>query len=815
MIYPDNFEQKIEFDAVRLLIRNYCRSDKSVQHVEAICFSDDVEQIRLMLSQTEEFRQLLLEDSHFPAGDLFDLTDELKRLALPGTYIEKDKLFDLKTSLVFINDILVYFGKEHIAKTPHLTAIADRIRIAKAIPVNIIRIIDDKGEIRDSASAKLSEIRKNITAKKHAVDRKMAQIIKTARQSGWVAADSEITIREGRQVIPLTASHKRKIKGFVLDESATGHTVYIEPAEVIEMNNEFRELESAERREIIHILRDFTDFIRPYIPDLSESYEMLGLIDFIHAKARFALLIDAVKPGLAENPVMSWHQAVHPLLFLHLQRSGKQVVPLDISLNNNQRILIISGPNAGGKSVCLKTVALLQYMVQCGLLIPVREDSVAGVFKNLLIDIGDEQSLENDLSTYSSHLLNMKNFVHHANGHSLFFIDEFGAGTEPQFGGALAEVVLDNLNQNGAYGLITTHYSNLKLMAGEGNGIINGAMQFDTDRMESLYRLNIGKPGSSFAFEIARKIGFPEEMITNAGIKTGKAQLDFEHQLQQLELEKKEIERQKEQLRLADEILSEMIDKYEGLKNKLESNRDDILTKARNEALEMIRSSNRLIENTIREIRETQAEKSKTKVLREKIREKEHEIKPVPEKPITRQEKLKTIPTIAEESDVEKTAISEAIKIGDLVRVPEQSMRGEVISVKGDEVVIVFNSVKFRTSVDKVEKDASSDLLESKTQLKKTGYSGIVDDLNDKLATFKLQLDVRGRRGDEALELVRKYVDEAILLNVREFRILHGKGYGILRKIIHDYLRTVREIRQFNDEHIDRGGHGVTVVIIK
>jgi len=812
MIYPDNFEKKIEFDSIRHLIRNYCRSERGAQHVDSIEFSDDVEQIRRMLSQTEEFRQLLLEQPNFPAGDLYDLTVELNRVALQGTFIEQDKLFDLKTSLESIHDILLYFGKANSAKIPNLKSVFDRVRIENEIPKKIRRIIDDKGEIMDNASSRLSEIRKSITSKKNAVDRKMAQSIKTARQAGWVSADAEITIREGRQVIPLAASHKRKIKGFVLDESATGQTVYIEPAEVLEMNNEVRELQSAEKREIIKTLRDFSDFIRPFIPDLKEAYEMIGLIDFIHAKARFALLVKAVKPALTEIPAMGWSQAVHPLLFLHLQKTGKQVVPLDISLDGDRRILIISGPNAGGKSVCLKTIALLQYMLQCGLLIPVHPDSSSGIFKSLLIDIGDEQSLENDLSTYSSHLLNMKNFIGYTNQNSLFFIDEFGAGTEPQFGGAIAEAVLETLNQNGSYGVITTHYSNLKLMAQEGNGIINGAMQFDTKRMEPLYRLSVGKPGSSFAFEIARKIGFPEEVLNEAAAKTGKKQLDFEQQLQQLELEKKEIEKQKHQLKLADEFLSEMIDKYEGLKSKLESSRDDILTKARDEAVEMIRSSNKLIENTIKQIRESQAEKQKTKSLRENLKEREQEIV---QKPEVKPKHIKEKPGASE--DIPKVDISEnkLIKKGDWVNVPEQSISGEVVSVKGDEVVIVFKSVMFRTTIDKVEKDASSGYGKRQAQIRSTGYSGILNDLNDKVAAFRLQLDVRGKRGDEALELVRKYIDEAILLNVREFRILHGKGYGILRQIIHDYLRTVNEISQFNDEHIERGGHGVTVVILK
>jgi DNA mismatch repair protein MutS2 len=813
MIYPDNFEQKIAFDAIRQLISNYCRSEQGVRYLESMRLTDDAEQIRQMLSQTEEFRQLLLEYPDYPAGDLFDLTNELNRIILHGTFIGQEKLFNLKTSLDSIDEILIYLNRSNPAKIPNLKAIAGRFCIEKEIPKEISRIIDEKGEIRDSGSSKLTEIRISIAAKQNAVERKIRQTIKTARQAGWVSADAEITIREGRLVIPMAASHKRKIKGFVIDESATGQTVYVEPAEVIELNNEVRELLSAEKREIIKILIDFSDFLRPYIPVLKEAYEMAGFIDFIHAKARFALLVKAVKPELAASPVIHWRQAVHPLLFLHFQKMRKQVVPLDISLDMNQRILIISGPNAGGKSVCLKTIALLQYMLQCGLLIPVEADSGAGIFQNLLIDIGDEQSLENDLSTYSSHLLNMKHFIKYANDRSLIFIDEFGAGTEPQFGGAIAEAVLGNLNQKGAYGVITTHYSNLKLMAQEGNGIVNGAMQFDTNRMEPLYKLRMGMPGSSFAFEIARKIGFPEEVLMKAGEKTGKQLLDFEQQLQQLENDRKEVTRQKQQLKLADEFLSDMIDKYERLKDDLESGKQDMLAKARNEALEMIRASNRLIEKTIKEIRESQADKQKTKILRGHLKAKEKDISAKSDPGNQKYESEKIIkPHDSPQGD---NAAGEKIKNGDWVYVPEQSISGEVVSIKDDEVVIAFNSVIFRTSKDKVEKKLKPETTKRQTLARKTSYSGILDDMYDKLATFKLQLDVRGKRGEEALDLVRKYVDEAILLNIKEFRILHGKGYGILRNLVHEYLRTVREIRQFNDEQIERGGHGITVVILK
>ncbi|MCB0804659.1 MAG: Smr/MutS family protein, partial [Bacteroidales bacterium] len=490
----------------------------------------------------------------------------------------------------------------------------------------------------------------------------------------------------------------------------------------------------------------------------------------------------------------------------------RKVVPLDIHLNNESRILVISGPNAGGKSVLLKTVALLQFMLQCGLLIPVQVDSVAGLFTDMFIDIGDEQSLENDLSTYSSHLLNMKNFVLNSSHRSLFFIDEFGTGTEPQLGGAIAEAILENLNEKKAFGVITTHYANLKLMAKEGNGIINGAMLFDADKIEPLYELKIGQPGSSFAFEIARKIGFPKKILNQAEKKSGKKQLDFEQQLQQLEIEKRELTKKEEELKLADSFLSEMIDKYEKLSGELETNKKEIMAHARQEALDLIQSSNKLIENTIREIKESQAEKEKTKDLRKMVESKAKEISHKVEKEKSKKAKAKKPEKPAEE--VSSVSDESPVKIGDTVKVPEQNISGEVTSIIDDEVIIAFNSISFRTQLSKVEK-VTGKAQKPAIRKQKSRYSGVINDMNDKLSNFKMQLDVRGKRGEEAIEMVRQYIDDAILLNIREVRILHGKGFGILRNLIHDYLRSVTEVKQFKDEHIDRGGHGITIVILK
>ena len=734
----------------------------------------------------------------------------MKRISIEGTYIEQDKLFNLKSSLETISDCIAFITKQDHSKFPELITLVAPVNIDPDLSRKIDRIIDSAGEIKDAASSQLGEIRRKLISKRSSIDRKINHSLQQAKKSGWVSSDSEITIRNGRLVIPVPAAYKRQMRGFVHDQSATGQTIYIEPEEVFETNNEIREIEAEERREIIRILKDISDFIRPLIPSLLEAYRFLGIIDFIRAKAKLALRINAVKPQLLTDPQLNWNESVHPLLYLSHSKQKKTVVPLDIKLNQEQRILVISGPNAGGKSVCLKTIGLLQYMLQCGLLIPVKDDSIAGIFNSLFIDIGDEQSLENDLSTYSSHLNNMKHFVLNANASSLFLIDEFGTGTEPQLGGAIAQAVLEKLNEKKAYGVVTTHYSNLKLMARKENGIVNGAMLFDTKAMQPLYQLSIGKPGSSFAFEIARKIGFPKQILKEAEHYIGKKQLDFDEQLQQLEIEKQTLVKEQQKVSAADGRLQNLIDKYQDLLQNLDSKKSEIILKAKKEAESLIESSNKLIENTIREIREAQADKEKTKLLREKIKAKEKKIKAIGSD-VNKQVEVK-IKAKAEAK--EEAGDIGNIKTGDFVKISEQDVTGEVIEITDDEVVVGFNSVRFKTQLNKIEKIHEKDSRKLSAP-KSSGKNSIINDLNDKLANFKHQIDVRGKRGEEAVELVRQYIDDAILLNIREIRILHGKGFGILRTMIHEYLRTVSEIRQFQDEHIERGGHGITVVILK
>ena len=804
MIYPKNFEQKIGFSSIREILKEACISPLGEKFVDKIRFSSNFELIKKLLSQVEEFRQILLFGEQFPSQDYFDLRPELKRINIEGTFIEQELLVDLRLSLNTITSIISYIKNLEIDEFPFLNEIIENVIIDKNILIKINAIIDEKGRIKDNASAKLQSIRSELISKQSVIDKKINKTLLLARKSGWAAEFIEPTIRNGRLVIPMHAANKRMIKGFIHDESSTGKTVYVEPAEVFEINNDLRELENAEKREIIKILTDLTNFIRPNSEQLISNYHFLGIIDFIRAKAKFALLIEANKPHLMNKPLINWTDAKHPLLFLSHKAQKKPVVPLDISLDDKNRILIISGPNAGGKSVCLKTVGLLQYMLQSGLLIPTKESSSTGIFTKFFIDIGDEQSLENDLSTYSSHLLNLKFFINHSDNRSLILIDEFGTGTEPQLGGAIAEATLEKINQKKSFAVITTHYTNLKLVASKTDGIFNGAMLFDTKTMTPLYKLRLGMPGSSFAFEIARKIGFQKEVLRNAVKKTGKTQIDYDKALQDLEVEKSKLKEGETKQKFADEFLSDMIDKYQKLKNELEAKKETFLQQAKNEALQLISNSNKLIEKTIKEIREDQADKEKTKKLRENLKKESEKIKA---KEITNKKKPKTKKKIQEKTPLE---IDKIIKVGDFVSLEGQTSVSEVAEIIGKDAIISSDSIRLRVPLKMLKKT-----VKKAVSYRKQSYGNIINELNQKMANFNLSIDVRGKRSEEALSLVRKYIDDAILLNVRDVSILHGKGDGILRQLIREYLSSVTEIKQYKDQHIEFGGHGITLVSLK
>ncbi len=809
MIYPQNFEQKIGFDQIKELLKSYCISDMGVQFVEKIRFTSHYDVVNRLLDQAHEFMEILSLGKAFPGQDYFDLRDELSRIKTPGSHIDPEALFDLKSSLRTIQEILSYFDQAEPGKYTELKKLTEQFEFPGEILREAEKIMDDKGRIKDKASTSLSEIRASITQKQRQVNRETKKAFDRAQKAGFIPENAEITIRNGRQVIPLKAAEKRSIGGFMHDESATGQTVFIEPSASFEANNQIRELENDEKREIIKILILFSDKLRPHIANLLNAYRFLGMIDFIRAKALLALRIHAQRPVVSNEPVLKLIKAVHPLLYLAHQAQNKEVVPLDLSLDAGNRILIISGPNAGGKSVCLKTIGLLQYMLQCGLPVPASPNSEFRLFARLFIDIGDEQSLENDLSTYSSHLLNMKYFLQHANSDTLLLIDEFGTGTEPQLGASIAEATLEQINRKQAYGIITTHYSNLKLAAEKLEGIQNGAMLFDSKQMRPLYLLKTGKPGSSYAFEIAKKIGFPAQVLQQAKKKSGGKHVRFDQHLLQLETDKLELDKKQKQLRSADETLSELVEKYTNLVGDLNKSKKQIIEEARQKAMDIIADSNKAIERTIREIKEAQADKEKTKAVRKELEEKKKELA------VSDNKKKKDQPTAKKTAKPEKKPADGSVKAakieeGDYVRVKDTDIIGEVIMMEDDEVLININDVKLRISLAKIAKADKPD-----PQIKRSRAAGVISEINKRATLFELSIDLRGERPEEAIHLLQKYLDEAILLSIKEVNVLHGKGYGILREHIRTYLNSRDEVHHFEDAPLHLGGTGITRVYFK
>lgn len=802
VIYPNDFENKIGFRAVIERLNDLCISEMGKERVGKMKFMTDIDEIETWLKLIEDFEVLLRDGIPFPVRDYNDLREEFKHLAIDGTVISLENIFALKPTLSALFYVFKFFNSESSEKVQHLKALAEGLSIDNHIFTEINRIIDDKGEIPDNASSDLLEIRRDMRRKQSSIDHRMHKILNDAKNAGWTDSTAEMTIRDGHLVIPVKAADKRSLRGFIHDESATGQTVYIEPAEIFDTNNEIRELEYAERREINKILLAFTKILRPQIPNLIQAWRLLGLIDFIRAKTLLCHEYNCIIPEVVDTPMFEWREARHPLLEQKLKSQGKHITPLDLKLDDDSRILVISGPNAGGKSVCLKTIGLVQYMLQCGLAVPMKTDSRCGVFHDMFIDIGDEQSLENDLSTYSSHLLNMKNLIQHGNGRSLFLIDEFGTGTEPQLGGAIAEAILLKMNEKKAFGVVTTHYANLKLLADNNPGIVNGAMLFDTRFLQPLYMMMIGKPGSSFAFEIAKNIGFPEEILDSAAEISGKEHLDFEKQLQQLEVEKKEVRKKQYELNVAEKLLDEVVTKYKGLLSEVERKKNQLLKEANKEAQSLIDKANAKIENTIREIKEAQAEKARTKELRDDLKEMKQNLEN-DAKGISKKLKVE-----------EKEAEKEDFKVGDMVCINELEVVGELLAMTDTDVTIQFGEVRLRTTVDKLRKI-------SKATARKAAHNpsflkkNIMNDISEKAEKFNLTLDVRGQRGEEAVDNVAKYIDDANLLSIKDISILHGKGNGILRKMIREYLSHQSCVQSFNDASLETGGAGITRVTLK
>ncbi|EAY28546.1 endonuclease MutS2 [Microscilla marina] len=800
MVYPNNLEEKLGFDKIRELLKAACVSTLGQSYVEKIKFSTKFDLVEKLVKQTAEFKDILVQEEGFPRQNYIDTHDYLSKAALEGAFLSEREFFELKISLVTIRECLQFFANKEEQAYPYLIELSHSVELDRNLIKRIDEVVDDRGKVRDTASPELNNIRRRIIVEQSNLRRRLDEILSSAKKDGLVKEDASLTLREGRMVIPVKAENKRRIKGFVHDQSSTGQTVYLEPAEIFDTNNEIRELEYRERDEVVRILMELTNEVRPHIGVLRRAYNYLGMIDFIRAKARFALDTQSVLPTMLQQPIVDWTDARHPLLYLSFKQQAKQVVPLTLLLNQEQKVLVVSGPNAGGKSVSLKTVGLLQYMFQSGLLVPMYENSRIGFFRDIFIDIGDEQSLENDLSTYSSHLTNMKHFLRHADERSLFLIDEFGTGTEPSLGAAIAEAILEKLDQSQASGVITTHYTNLKFYAENAPRIINGAMRFDVENLEPLYMLEMGKPGSSFAFEIARKIGLPREVIQRAQKKAGRKQVDFDKVLRDLEIEKKDFETKNQQLTQRNELLEKTTAHYQSLKEHLDNERKKIMNQAKEEAKRLVQQANQRIEETIRQIRENKAEKQATKELRKDLDSYKEEFKP------------EAVAEPVPEDEVVKV-VGGKIDVGSLVRIKGQNTIGEVVEVKGKDVHMRIGDLKSKVKLNRLEKITRK---EFRKQTQETGPSKIKGlDLTEKMAHFNSRLDLRGKRGDEALKIVEVFIDDAILVGTHEVQIVHGKGDGILRNLIRQRLKDFKEIESISDGHADRGGDGISVVRLK
>lgn len=826
MIYPDNYEQKVGFDQIREILQNRCLGSLGRELVNEMSFMTDYRAITEHLHLTDEMMQILRSDSEFPSECFFDVKPMLRRVRIEGTFIEVKELHDLRRSLDTIRRTVAFFHTDEGEQPPYpyLTEQAQGVATYPRLIAEIDRIIDKNGTVKDNASPTLQSIRRNISATISSISQILSGILRRAQNDGYVDRDVTPSVRDGRLVIPVAPSFKRKISGIVHDESASGKTVFIEPAEVVEANNHVRELEIEERHEIVRILTAFTDSLRPHIDEIAASYDFLARIDYIRAKALFSIEIDARLPHIEKECQIEWYHAIHPLLMLALQKQGKTPVPLDIHLDSNNRILLISGPNAGGKSVCLKTVGLLQYMMQCGMPVPMYDNSHMGIFDKIFIDIGDEQSIEDDLSTYSSHLAHMKQCVRHCDERSLLLIDEFGGGTEPQIGGAIAEALLDRFNSHRSFGVITTHYQNLKKFAEDTEGIVNGAMLYDRHKMQPLFILSIGNPGSSFAIEIARKIGLPEEVIAEASEIVGRDYISMDKYLQDIVRDKRYWENKRQNIRLKEKQLEELTARYAQNLERIDKERKEWIAKARQEARSLLAETNAQIENTIRTIKESQADKEATKEARRKLEEYkaqmqdenrpdsndkiEHEIKR-----LHRRQKQKEAKAGTTERQNSTGASSDTpIAVGDAVRIKGETAVGEVLAVGSKEATVAFGLVQSKIKLDRLEKTQHKAIKNRAAQKTTFISASTYEDMREKQLSFTNEIDVRGMRVDEAIQAIAYFIDDAIQVSCSRVRILHGTGTGALRSAIRQYLKGVSGVAHFADEHIQLGGAGITVV---
>ncbi len=848
MIYPNTYEQKIGFDQIRGRLTALCLCSLGEGLVRDMAFSVSFDDIRRQVKQTMEFVRILKEED-FPDQNFFDVRPSLKRIRIQNTCLDVEELFNLQRSLATIDNIVTFLHRcqdeeNTIPSFPHLYGLTTDVKTYPQMVRRIDQILDKYGHVKDTASPELLQIRRELASTAGSVSRALQNILKSAKGEGLIDKDVSPTLRDGRLVIPVAPAMKRKIRGIVHDESDTGRTVFIEPAEVVEANNKIRELESEERKEINRILMEFTQTVRPEVEEMLASYEFLAQIDFIRAKAKFAIITNSTEPRMENKQVLDWAIAMHPLLELkfstyntqHPDETPRKVVPLDITLNNKQRLLLISGPNAGGKSVCLKTTGLLQYMFQCGMPVPVAKSSIFGIFRSIFIDIGDEQSLENDLSTYSSHLLNMKNMMKHCDGKSLILIDEFGGGTEPQIGGAMAEAMLKVFNKKHAFGVITTHYQNLKHYAQETEGIVNGAMLYDRQQMQPLFQLSIGNPGSSFAIEIARKTGIPDEVIKDASEIVGKDYINSDKYLQDIVRDKRYWEQKRQSIHQHEKQMEQTIQRYEEDIQKVHDERKAIIARAKEEAEQMLKESNAKIEQTIKDIKEAQAEKERTRMIRQDLADFKQDIREIDpdiadekirrqmEKLMRRREKKKKTlsPPLPRNGEGENHPDGsphhggdvrqdrEGLLEGSYVRLKGQNTVGQIQKISGNEATVIFGHITTNVKLNRLEpaeppkkeKNVAATFVSVQTR----------DDIRQTTLNFKEQLDVRGMRGDEAIQAVTYFIDDALVARASRVKILHGTGTGALKTVIRQYLNTMPPVADFYDEDIRFGGAGITIV---
>ena len=834
-------EQKIGFDRIRQIISDKCSTVYATERAATETFSNKASQIRKRLLLTDEMRLIMMFEDSFPSGGFIDCIDFLKPLESTSSAIDLLSLRTLKTMLETLRKVTAFFEDIKDGVYPNLKRMSAPIMSFPEVQRRIEGIIDRYGDIKDTASDILYEIRRSLREKEGAISRRMSAILKRAQEEGIVDSDAGVAVRDGKMLIPVSAANKKRLAGFIYDESATGKTAYIEPAEVVELDNQIKELKFSEQREILRILMEFTEFMRPYIPDLLDAAKYLGEIDFIMAKAQVALEFIAGMPVISDNGEMNLRKARHPLLERALRKEKKEIVPLTASLTPAKHILLISGPNAGGKSVCLKTVGLLQYMFQWGMLIPTSETSEMMVFDRIMVDIGDDQSIDNDLSTYSSFLVNMKDMLAKADNKTLILIDEFGSGTEPAAGGAIAEAILCEFDKRGAYGVITTHYTNLKLYASADTGVMNGAMMFDVKNIAPMFKLEMGLPGNSFAFELARKTGLPEAIIKDAETRAGEEFVGIERNLRKIARNRKALDEKLERIKNTDRTLENITDKYQKELLQIKTLKKEIIDEAKKEAEAIIKGANKQVENTIKTIRESQAAKEETQEARKGLQDfmsilaakKEQEQKEKDDyiekkirqldarKERQKQRKAQKADQRAQQEQMEQQAEqmrmeafrSAPLKAGEKVRVKANGMVGEVVKVSAKAVVVTIGNISSKMPLDKVERITSNEFKSAVKENTRPVSSIKVDSsLSERKLNFSTELDVRGERLNDAVEKVTRYIDDAIMLNVSSVRIIHGKGTGVLRDELQKLIRTMPGVASAKDEHIQFGGSGVTVV---